>query len=116
MSEDKRYSIPWRKKLAETYEFKEQYILDMTKEEINALELGVAGGLAKATKDIKSEFFCVPIDIWNHHKSAFEAVLKVCMEEMKEANNVKTDEEGNDNNAENPEYDEGKVVEDNIHD
>jgi len=105
MSEDKRYSIPWRKKLAKKYEFKEQYILDMTKEEINALELGIAGGLAKATKDIKSGFFCVPIDIWKKYEEPFKAVLKVAMEEMKEANNVKTDEEGSDDNAENPEHD-----------
>lgn len=56
MSEQlKKYSIPWRQKLAKVYEFKEQYILDMSKDQINALELGIAGGFAKARKDFMSK-------------------------------------------------------------
>ena len=56
MEQLKKYSIPWRKKLAKVYDFKEQYILDMSKEEINALELGIAGGIAKCKSDILAHF------------------------------------------------------------
>lgn len=56
MSENKRYSIPWRKKLAAQYHIKEQYILDMTKNQINAFELGVAAGIAKQTDELKANY------------------------------------------------------------
>ena len=52
-----------------------------------------------AGEEIKTAFFCVPIEIWDHKRAEFEKILEDAVNEMKEAKNVETDEERNDDGA-----------------
>ena len=89
-----------------------QEVLDMPKREYHTFCIGLKMGELKAATDIKSEFFCVPIDIYLARKKEFTSlVLEVRAEmlkldcknltektdkQLKEANNDKTDEKRND--------------------
>lgn len=77
------YSIENRKKMAKEMLFNEQEVLDLTKKELHSLWAGYQRGKEIASQEIKANFFCVPIDIWNHKEEEFKAILQSCMDEMK---------------------------------
>lgn len=96
-------SIWHRKDVARYYKFNEQEVLDLPKREFKTLIIGIKRGNTEgrfmAGEEIKTAFFCVPIEIWNHKKAEFEKILEDAVNEMKEAKNAETDEEGNDDGA-----------------
>lgn len=96
-------SIWHRKDVARYYKFNEQEVLDLPKREFKTLIIGIKRGNNEgrfiAGEEIKTAFFCVPIEIWNHKKAEFEKILEDAVNEMKEANNAETDEERNDDST-----------------
>ena len=85
------YSIENRKKLAAEIGLDEQEVLDLPKREFHTLWVGFEAGKKKAAAEIKNEFFCVPIDIWNHKLIQFQQVIQAAIDEMKEAADDKED-------------------------
>lgn len=81
------YSVENRKKIAKNMGLDEQEVLDLPKRELHTLWVGFQTGQRKAAEDIKANFFCVPIDIWNHRKGEFEAIVSKCIKEMEEKKN-----------------------------
>lgn len=96
-------SIWHRKDVARYYKFDEQEVLDLPKREFKTLIIGIKRGNNEgrfiAGEEIKTAFFCVPIEIWNHKRADFEKILEAAVNEMKEANNAETDEERNGDSA-----------------
>ena len=96
-------SIWHRKDVARYYKFNEQEVLDLPKREFKTLIIGIKRGNDEgrfmAGEEIKSAFFCVPIEIWNHKNAEFEKILEEAVNEMKEASNDKVNEERNDDSA-----------------
>lgn len=109
-------SIWHRKDVARYYKFDEQEVLDLPKREFKTLIIGIKRGNNEgrfiAGEEIKTAFFCVPIEIWNHKKVEFEKILEEAVNEMKEAKNAKTDEERNGNVSEEAGDDTEPVYED----
>ena len=93
-------SIWHRKDVARYYKFNEQEVLDLPKREFKTLIIGLIKGNDEgrfmAGEEIKNAFFCVPIEIWNHKKEQFEAILKETVDEMKEAKNAEINEKRDD--------------------
>lgn len=81
------FSVENRKKFAKEMGLDEQEVLDLTKKELHTLWVGFQVGKIKAAEEIKSSFFCVPIDIWNHKKAEFEGIISKCIKEMEEKKN-----------------------------
>ena len=86
-------SVEHRKKVAADFCLNEQEVIDMPKREFKTFIMGIEFGKTKAANDVKENFFCVPIDIWNHYEDAFKAILKVAMEEMKQEKEKEDDKE-----------------------
>ena len=82
------FSVENRKKLAKEWRFDEQEILDMSKKELHTLWCGVTRGKQLAGEEIKNNFFCIPIDIYNHKLIEFHQVIQAAVDEMKEAEEV----------------------------
>lgn len=82
-------SINHRKSIAEFYDFNEQEVLDLPKREFKTLVIGLRKGEIQgkviAGAEIRNNFFCVPIDIWNHREEDFKKILKEVVDEMKES-------------------------------
>ena len=97
-------SIWHRKDVARYYKFNEQEVLDLPKREFKTLIIGIKRGNNEgrfmAGEEIKTAFFCVPIEIWDHKRVEFEKILEDAVNEMKEAKNAETDEERNDDGVE----------------
>ena len=96
-------SIDHRKNLANFFVLNDQEVLDLPKREFKTLVIGLIKGRVygklEAGEEIKSAFFCVPIEIWNHKNAEFEKILEEAVNEMKEASNDKVNEERNDDSA-----------------
>ncbi len=96
-------SIWHRKDVARYYKFNEQEVLDLPKREFKTLIIGIKRGNNEgrfmAGEEIKTAFFCVPIEIWDHKRAEFEKILEETVNEMKEASNDKANEERNDDSA-----------------
>lgn len=86
-------SVKHRKELANLFGLDEQKVIDLPKSEFSTLVIGLNKGKTLgvyiSTEEIKSSFFCVDIDIWNHRKADFEKILKEVVEEMKKADEEK---------------------------
>ena len=95
------FSVENRKKLAKEWGFDEQEMLDMSKKELHTLWCGINRGKQLAGEEIKNNFFCIPIDIYNHKLIEFNQVIQAAVDEMKEANNETTvNKEGSDGGSE----------------
>lgn len=96
-------TISHRKSIAEFYDFDEQEVLDLPRREFKTLVIGLRKGEIQgkviAAAEIRNNFFCVPIDMWNHKAIQFQQICQQAIEEMKEANNDKANEERNDDSA-----------------
>ena len=79
------YGIENRKKIAEDMGLNEQEVLDLTKKELHSLWVGYQKGKMKAANDIKSEFFCVPIDLFNARKDDFSAIMKEELDKVEQS-------------------------------
>ncbi len=76
------FGVENRKKLAKKWKFNEQEIVDMPKKELHTLYVGVNRGKELAAEEIKGAFFCIPIEVYNHRKDDFNALMKECIDEM----------------------------------
>lgn len=87
-------SIEHRKKVAEFYGLDTQEVVDLPKREFKTLVIGIIKGTLQgkfeASEDIKSKFFCVPMEFWKHREEDFKKILE------EEINELKADEERND--------------------
>lgn len=96
-------SIEHRKSLANFFVLDTQEVLDLPRREFKTLVIGLINGRVygklEASDEIKSAFFCVPIDMWNHKAIQFQQICQQAIEEMKEASNDKANEERNDDSA-----------------
>lgn len=83
-------SIEHRKELAEYFSLDQQEVLDLPKREFKTLIIGMIKGKQFGqyitTETIKSQYFCVDIDIWNHRKTDFERTLKEVVDELAKEN------------------------------
>lgn len=90
-------SIDHRRELAGFYGLVEQEVLDLPKREFKTLVIGIIKGRLQgkfeASEDIKSKFFCVPIDFWKHREEDFKKILR------EEIDELKANEERNGNSA-----------------
>ena len=106
-------SIDHRRELAGFYGLDEQEVLDLPKREFKTLVIGIIKGKLQgkfeATEDIKSKFFCVPIQLWEHREEDFKKILKEEINEIAEANKKRNDDSAAEGvldaegNSENPE-------------
>lgn len=79
------YGIENRKKIAEDMGLNEQEVLDLTKKELHSLWVGYQRGKMFASQEIKANFFCVPIDLFNARKDDFSAIMKEELDKIEQS-------------------------------